>query len=146
MGKTPEPRVPMDKCIKGRLYKLGSRNLVLGVYDGREGFIGIRCKFRDRFLFTEYHWDQGAPYGTVSEVEDTGIDLPEGVIAVECLGTVDSQEGRPLIWVKGTPAGHWAFEDTGDRFDRTAACQASQLGNLALFCWLDQKEKDLFSE
>jgi len=72
-------RVPMDQCIKGRLYRIGCRNLSLGVYDGNEGFIGIRHKFNSRFLFTEYHFDQGAPYGTVHTVMDTGIDIPAGM-------------------------------------------------------------------
>jgi len=69
----------MSECITRRLYKLSSRNLSLGVYDGKEGFIGIRQKFGNGFLFTEFHWDQGPPYGTVDGVEDTGIDLPEHI-------------------------------------------------------------------
>lgn len=69
-------RVPMDQCIKGRLYRIGCRNLSLGVYDGNEGFVGIRHKFNSRFLDTEYHFDQGPPYGTVHTVMDTKIDVP----------------------------------------------------------------------
>ena len=49
----------MEQCVKGRVYKLWCRNLSIGVYDGKEGFIGIRTKFGSRYLDTEYHWDQG---------------------------------------------------------------------------------------
>jgi len=55
------------------------RNLSYGVYDGKEGFIGIREKFGHEFLFTEYHFDQGPPFGTVHTIIDTGIDVPEGI-------------------------------------------------------------------
>jgi len=72
-------RVPMVDCIKGRLYHIGCRNMDYGVYDGKEGFIGIREKFGHEFLFTEYHFDQGAPFGTVHTVIDTEIDIPEGI-------------------------------------------------------------------
>jgi hypothetical protein len=89
MPKEDNPRVPIDKCISRRLYKLGCRNLTYGVYDGNEGFIGIRQKFKHRFLFTEYHWDQGPPWGTVHTVVDTGIDLPEDI---ELRETIDVGE------------------------------------------------------
>jgi len=72
-------RVPMAKCLPRRLYKIGCRNLLFGVYDGKEGFIGIREKFGHEYLFTEYHFDQGAPHGTVYTVIDTGIDIPTGI-------------------------------------------------------------------
>lgn len=65
----------MYGCIKGRLYEVDCRNLTLAVYDGKGGFIGIRQKFGDRYLFTEYHYDQGPPYGTVKVLKDTEIDF-----------------------------------------------------------------------
>lgn len=61
--------IPLDQCQKGGLYKISSRNLSFGVFDGNGGFIGIREKFGDEYLFTEYHWDTGAPYGTVHPLE-----------------------------------------------------------------------------
>ena len=54
----------LNQLQPGMAYKLHSRNLAIGVYDGNEGFIGIREKFGPRYLFTEYHWDQGPPFGT----------------------------------------------------------------------------------
>jgi hypothetical protein len=71
--------IPIKDCVVGRVYKIRCRNLSYGVYDGDGGFIGIRTKFGSRFLFTEYHWDTGAPFGTVSNQEDTGIDIPEDI-------------------------------------------------------------------
>lgn len=71
--------IPITDCLKGRLYKIRARNFQLGVYNGTGGFIGRRNKFGSWYLFTEFHYDIGAPHGTVFPTADTGIDLPEGV-------------------------------------------------------------------
>ena len=60
------------------LYVLESRNLTIGVFNGHDGFIGIRTKMGDRFLSTEYHWDTGAPHGTAKPVERIGT-LPDEI-------------------------------------------------------------------
>lgn len=78
-----DPKIPIPDCVKGRLYKIDSRNLSFGVYDGKEGFIGIRTKFGRRYLATEFHWDQGPPFGTVHSIEDTAVDVPEEIEVVE---------------------------------------------------------------
>src|SRR6266498_5084797 len=77
-----EPRNKQWNLIEGHLYRIGSRNLPYGVYDGRGGFIGIREKFGSLFLFTEYDWDKGPPFGTVTVREDLG-PIPEGIEPVE---------------------------------------------------------------
>lgn len=41
-----------------------------GDYGGNEGFIGISDKFGRRYLFTEYHWDQGPPFGTALPLDE----------------------------------------------------------------------------
>ena len=74
--------VPLVECVARGIYRLSSRNLTVGVYDGDEGFIGVREKFGSRYLFTEFHWDQGAPFGTVHPLEllgmlDESIELRE---------------------------------------------------------------------
>ena len=79
-------KIPIAECTPGRVYQIQSRNLTFGVYDGEEGFIGIREKFGHRYLFTEYHWDQGPPHGTVSGQRDLGIDLPADISPKESLG------------------------------------------------------------
>lgn len=134
----PMGRVPIPECIKGRVYLLRSRNLTVGVYDGREGFIGIRTKFGDRFLFTEYHWDQGEPHGTVSGCQDTGIDVPDDIVIETSLGTVDGVTKKPVIW-RGSPAGGgkgWCFADTGDPPEHDSITPTT-VRNRPLFVFLD---------
>lgn len=63
-------RIPIEQCRHGWLYRLYSRNLNLGVYrENDHGFIGIRHKMGSRFLFTEFHWDNGPPHGTANPLE-----------------------------------------------------------------------------
>jgi len=58
--------IPLEECKDGFLYKISSRNLTFGVYRAEvKGFVGIREKFGNEFLFTEFHYDTGAPFGTV---------------------------------------------------------------------------------
>jgi hypothetical protein len=58
---------------KGKLYKVDARNFTYAVYDGDGGFIGIRQKFGDAYLFTELDYEIDEKYGTVTIEEDTGI-------------------------------------------------------------------------
>lgn len=63
--------IKLENCKHGYLYKINSRNLDYGVFNEKDkGFIGIREKFGQTYLFTEYHWDTGAPYGTVTPIEE----------------------------------------------------------------------------
>ena len=96
-----EDYIPLDKCEDGAVYEIHSRNLSVGVFvKDQEGFIGIRTKFGSRFLFTEYHWDQGAPYGTVHPIRKLDVKVPDGVKIVEYLGTIDKKTGRPADFSK----------------------------------------------
>jgi hypothetical protein len=62
--------IPLSECKHGYLYRIHSRNLTLGVFDETcKGFIGVREKFGHRYLFTEFHYDTGAPFGTVTPQE-----------------------------------------------------------------------------
>ena len=79
----PTEKIPIPDCIKGRVYKLHCRNLQYGVYDGKNGFIGIRTKFGSRYLFTELHLDADESFGTVKAMEDTGTDVPDDIEVVE---------------------------------------------------------------
>lgn len=57
--------IPLEECLHGHTYAIRSRNLTFGVFDASvEGFVGVRTKFGSRYLFTEYHYDTGAPFGT----------------------------------------------------------------------------------
>lgn len=82
--------IPLDKCIKRGIYRIRSRNLSIGLFDGEKGFIGIRTKFGDRYLFTEYHHDSGAPFGTVHPIKLIG-ELPPEIEVSETIGD---------LWVK----------------------------------------------
>lgn len=112
--------IPIKDCIKARLYKIKCRNMTYGVWNGENGFIGIRCKFGKRFLFTEYHWEAGPPYGTVYETVDTGIDLPihKGYELRHYAPSVDEKSKRPCEFrpddTNTTSPGKWYFKDTGE--------------------------------
>lgn len=88
--------IPLEECKHGFLYKIFSRNLGLGVFDeNTQGFIGIREKFRYEYLFTEYHWDTGPPFGTVHPDEELE-ECPCKSIK-EDLDIVGDESGRPLL-------------------------------------------------
>ena len=71
--------IPLMDCKHGFLYEIDSRNLNFGVFNEKNnGFIGIRQKFSSRFLFTEYHWDTGEPYGTVKPKKELR-ELPSDI-------------------------------------------------------------------
>jgi len=73
----------LEDCAPRTVYRLRSRNLAYGAFDGKDGFIGIRKKFGNTFLDTEYHWDyKRGPYGTVKPLEAVAI-LPGGIDATE---------------------------------------------------------------
>jgi hypothetical protein len=99
----------LDECKNGFLYRLASRNLSYGVFrEGVKGFVGIREKFGDYFLFTEYHWDTGPPFGTVHPLEELE-PVPEGMALEESLGTVCEQTNRPAVYFSD-----WRYRDDGE--------------------------------
>jgi len=68
--------IPLPVCLLSffryysPLYLINSRNLSHGVYDEKvKGFIGIRTKYKYVYLFTEFHWDTGPPYGTAKPIK-----------------------------------------------------------------------------
>lgn len=68
-----EVYIKLEDCKPGHVYRISSRNLSFGVFNPADnGFIGIRNKFGHTYLFTEYHWDTGEPFGTVCPIEEVG--------------------------------------------------------------------------
>jgi hypothetical protein len=130
-----ENYIPLIKCKKGYVYRIHSRNLSFGVFDGKAGFIGIRTKFNDRYLFTEYHWDQGPPHGTVKPMEERGL-IPNDVQPVEDFGTVDQVTRRPVAFDKPISDGGrgWFFTDTNEA---STAIRPGSDDNVKLFEFLD---------
>jgi hypothetical protein len=60
-----------EELRRGFLYKIRSRNLAMGVYNGQRGFVGIREKFDSLFLFTEYlNVPSSGMLGTVTPEEE----------------------------------------------------------------------------
>lgn len=142
-------RILLEDCLNRHVYRLCSRNLGVGVYDAaRLGFIGIREKFGERYLFLEYHWDYGGgPYGTANPLEDLGL-LPRRIQAKESSAVVDRETGRPVAFDRTEtsiplirsrpdvlrPRG-WYFLDTGEY---ASGIEAVSLGNQPLFDYLDR--------
>lgn len=62
--------IPLNECLHSYLYKICSRNLRFGVFDSTQNcFYGIREKYDYEYIFPEYHYDCGPPYGTVTPKE-----------------------------------------------------------------------------
>ena len=69
--------IPMDQLENGRVYKIQSRNLLLGAWVAkRRGFIGIREKFGERYLFMEFHHDADPHVGTVRPQHPYDVVVP----------------------------------------------------------------------
>jgi hypothetical protein len=135
--------IPKDQCIERRLYRIRSRNLLYGVYRAETGgFLGIREKFGSVYVFEEYHYDNGPPYGTVQPLEDLGADLPENIRLSENLpGTWNRERTREVEWRPDEPegkVGKWYFKGT-DEVHLGGGCVHD---NKPLFDWLMEQEKN----
>ena len=60
--------IPKDQLEVGAKYRCEARNFEIGTWNG-ETFDYMRYKFGHEFPDTEYHYDDGAPYGTVLPLE-----------------------------------------------------------------------------
>lgn len=71
--------IKIENLKDGYLYKINARNASIGIWNAIDkGFIIAREKFGSTFLFMEYHYDTGAPYGTVMpvrEIEKADVDI-----------------------------------------------------------------------
>lgn len=134
--RDPGYYIPLDECEDAAVYKIHSRNLAVGVFvKARNGFIGIREKFGARYLFMEYHWDTGEPYGTVHPEKKLAVTIPEGVELDESLGTVDEKTGKPV-----------KFSKTPDKGGNGKAFQPDKDGNAETitvegWCWAGTGEQ-----
>lgn len=63
--------IPLNECRDGYLYEINARNAGMGIFDANEkGFVIARTKFSEIYLFVEYHFDTGAPFGTVTPLKE----------------------------------------------------------------------------
>jgi hypothetical protein len=75
-----------------------SRNLPYGAFrEATHGFIGIREKFGELYLFEEFHHDTGAPFGTVHPLKDIGSLLKD--IELRTTNPTECEKcGKPCIY------------------------------------------------
>lgn len=64
----PDDYIPLEDCEDGGLYLIFARNASMGIFNKeQDGFVIPRDKF-GWYLFTEYHFDTGPPFGTVKPI------------------------------------------------------------------------------
>lgn len=70
----------INELKEGYLYRIRARNAKFGIWIKEvKGFIISRHKFGYNYLFIEYHYDTGPPFGTVfpiEEIEKVPIYIP----------------------------------------------------------------------
>lgn len=63
--------IKLDNLKDGYTYTIDARNASVGIYlKKNKSFLISRIKFSDNYLFEEYHWDTGEPFGTVKPIEE----------------------------------------------------------------------------
>lgn len=138
--------IPLSHCEDRVVYELHSRNLVVGVFvKDKAGFIGIREKFGSRYLFMEFHYDTGAPFGTAQPVKKLG-ETPKDIPLLEVLPeTVDSVTMRPVAFDRPVHEGGkgWHFVDTGEASEQI---RPSALPNETLFEFLEGVQKSVMAK
>jgi len=61
----------LDELKDGYLYRIRARNGAFGIWRAeKSGFILSRVKFDANYTFMEYHYDTGAPLGTVKPLQE----------------------------------------------------------------------------
>ena len=72
--KSCDTYLPLKECRHGYLYQILARNFDRGIFDAKQNaFIGIRTKFGDKFLDTEFHWDYSDHYGTAKPIKELEV-------------------------------------------------------------------------
>lgn len=135
--------IRVEACKDRQLYRLDSRNLTLGVFRGASGgFFGIRRKLGSTFVFEEYHWDTGAPFGTVVPLEELVDILPPKIESVASFPDAEcSLCGQVCFWEVDGPGlyvGKWFHRE-----DKSPLCDKgipNSRENVALFTWLSEME------
>jgi hypothetical protein len=78
-------RIPRDEVTIGRAYVIHARNGGVGVAVDEAGRLGYqlhREKFGHHYLFVEYDWDEGAPYGTAIPLAAIAAEPPHDEAAL----------------------------------------------------------------
>lgn len=137
--------IALADCEDRALYRLNSRNLTLGVFVARErGFRGIRTKWCMRFIDTEYHWEDGAPFGTCQPVEKLPDALPlEITLSAEEKHTVCRACRHRVKHCPGTVAlnGPWQHIDSQTSLCRDSTAVIVDPDRDRLRAWLRAMER-----
>ena len=99
--------IDTDELVPRGVYEIYCRNLAVGVWNGKDGFVGIREKFGSRFLDKEHPWTEDRryrPYDTVRRVGPLLAMVPTSIESLEeYLGSECIHCGKPARWT-GPPA------------------------------------------
>jgi hypothetical protein len=77
MHKDLKNYIKIEDCKDGYLYLISARNSHIGIFNkDKNSFTISRVKFSNNYLFDEFHWDTGEPYGTVKPIREIGIAKP----------------------------------------------------------------------
>jgi hypothetical protein len=86
-------KIPMSELKDGYLYEIDARNQNRGIwFESVKGFEIARRKFDDVFLFIEYEWETGPPFGTARAFREIE-KAPEGLSDAERLKYLLSHSG-----------------------------------------------------
>jgi hypothetical protein len=107
--------IKLEQLQRGRVYRLQSRNLECGVWNGKDAFIGIRTKFGLRFLDMEIHWGLSKTFGTAQALESLGT-ISESISLDSSLGTECGNCHKLVNYVKRHTehqgaSGDWLHDD-----------------------------------
>jgi hypothetical protein len=78
--------IDLKDLKKGTVYRITSRNLIVGVFDGSTDFIGIRVKFGNKYLDAECEYTTSENYGTARAKRELGV-IPESIALTTQSGT-----------------------------------------------------------
>ena len=151
--KRSQDMIKLEQLQRGTVYRLRSRNLECGVWNGKDGFVGIRTKFGGRFLDVEIHWDLSDTFGTALALEALGT-IPESISLDTTLGTQCANCHKPLNYVEHHPeheraGGEWLHDDGSPNcyisVENDKTCKASPVmsPNDALFAELRKYDCDM---
>lgn len=63
--------IPKNELIPGAIYRINARNFTIAIWTGA-AFRGAREKFGHVYLFDEFSWEDGPPFGTATALERLG--------------------------------------------------------------------------
>ncbi|TXG77779.1 hypothetical protein E6P97_01035 [Patescibacteria group bacterium] len=132
--RPPTEYIASVECEDSYLYWVSSRSIgelaICEGYDanGRQLFKGWRSKFGRDFLFTEYHWDDDASFGTVRPLLKLGLAPEcddEALLEWLLAGSIELKRER-ISWMQDMPL---KFRDS-DVYAQLLASEQEQMNEL----------------